>query len=102
MRKGSARGGPPSSDSVGTLLASIANSISVALRILGLSDKRHWGQDELEQVYALEAALDQARKDFQELSPLVGGQLHYEADRTREFLPLVRCRESDPAAQSPC
>ena len=68
---------------VGTLLAAIANSIAEGLRILSLADKRQWGQDEHEQVHALEVVQDQARRDFQELSPLVNGQAQYEHDRTR-------------------
>ncbi|KAF4120794.1 hypothetical protein GMORB2_2798 [Geosmithia morbida] len=80
----------PPSDSVGSLLAAIANSISDAIRILNLSDKRLWGLDEVEQLRALEQALDEARKDFQELSPLVNGQLIYEADRTHDSLVELR------------
>lgn len=73
-------------DSVGTLLADIANIISDGQRILSLSDKRHWGQDEREQERALESVLDEARKDFQELGPLVNGngRSQYEHDRRRE------------------
>lgn len=71
-------------DSVGTLLADIANLISDGQRILSFSDKRHWGQDEREQERALEAVLDEARKDFQELGPLVNGRAQYEHDRRRE------------------
>lgn len=69
------------SATVGTLLADIANSISDSLRILNLSDKRHWGEEEHDQVRALEDVLDEARKDFQEMSPLVNGQFQYENDR---------------------
>ncbi|QPG96383.1 hypothetical protein C2857_004036 [Epichloe festucae Fl1] len=68
-------------DSVGTLLAEIANLIIDGLRIFSLSDKRHWGPDEYEQVQALEDALNQAKKDFQALCPLVNGQAQYEHDR---------------------
>lgn len=73
-------------DSVGTLLADIANIISDGQRILSFSDKRHWGQDEREQERALESVLDEARKDFQELGPLVNanGRSQYEHDRRRE------------------
>lgn len=73
-------------DSVGTLLADIANIISDGQRILSLSDKRHWGQDEREQERALNSVLDEARKDFQELGPLVNGngRSQYEHDRRRE------------------
>jgi hypothetical protein len=74
-------------DSVGTLLADIANLITDGQRILSFSDKRHWGQDEREQERALDAVLDEARKDFQELGPLVNGRSQYEHDRRRENFP---------------
>jgi hypothetical protein len=70
-------------ETVGTLLADIADHISEALRVLSFSDKRQWGPDEYEQTRALQRALDEAKKDFQELSPLVNGQFHYEHDRKR-------------------
>lgn len=76
---------PPAVDSVGSLLAAVANLTADGLRILSFADKRQWGPDEHEQVRALEELLDEARKDFQELAPLLNGQLHYEHDRTREF-----------------
>lgn len=81
-------GGPghSSSDTVGSLLASIATLVAEALRLLSFADKRAWAMDEHEQVRALEDVLDEARKDFQEMGPLVNGQLHYEGDRTRESL----------------
>lgn len=72
-------------DSVGSLLAAVANLVAESLRGLALSDKRAWGPDEHEQVRALEEVLDEARKDFQELGPLVNGQFLYENDRTREL-----------------
>ena len=72
-------------DSVGTLLADMANLLGEGLRILGHSDKRHWGQDEHEQVHALEQALDEAKKDYQELCPLVNGQAQYRHDRNRKL-----------------
>lgn len=75
-----------SSDSVGTLLAAIANLIADGLRIVSFADKRQWGPDEHEQVRALEVVLDEARNDFQQLAPLVNGQSHYEHDRKREWL----------------
>lgn len=68
-------------ESVGSLLAAIATLIAQGLRILSLADKNHWGPDEHEQVHALAAALDEAKKDFQELAPLVNGQIYYETDR---------------------
>ena len=72
-------------DTVGSLLAGIANLLGEALRNLMFADKRQWGPDEFEQVRALEDALDEAKKDFQELGPLVNGQFYYENDRRREF-----------------
>lgn len=80
-----------SADTVGSLLASIANSLQDGLRILMFADKRGWGPDEFEQVRALEEALDEAKKDFQDMSPLVNGQFYYENDRRSmcaSFLPL--------------
>lgn len=68
-------------DSVGSLLAEIATLLAEGLRIFSLADKRHWGQDECEQVRALEEALNEAKTDFQELCPLVNGQAQYEHDR---------------------
>jgi hypothetical protein len=72
-------------DTVGSLLAAIATLLAQGLRILSLADKSHWGPDEHEQVQALAAALDEAKKDFQELAPLVNGQIYYETDRKRMF-----------------
>lgn len=69
-------------DAVGSLLADIAGLIVDGLRILGIADKRHLGQDEHELLRAMERVLDDAKKDFQELSPLVKGQAHYEHDRS--------------------
>ncbi|KAG8422981.1 hypothetical protein J3459_009900 [Metarhizium acridum] len=77
-------------DSVGTLLADIANLLLEGLRIFSLADKRHWRQDEHEQVKALEEALNEAKKDFQELCPLVNGQSQYEHDRKYETLQELR------------
>ncbi len=71
---------------VGSLLAGIATALTEALRILMFADKRQWGPDEFEQIRALEEALDDAKKDFQEMAPLVHGQFYYEGDRTRAFL----------------
>lgn len=68
-------------ESVGSLLAAIANSINDALRLLMFADKAHWGPDEFEQVRALEATLDEAKKDFQEMGPLLKGSVYYENDR---------------------
>ncbi|KAK0383465.1 hypothetical protein NLU13_9376 [Sarocladium strictum] len=77
-------------DSVGSLLADIANLIADAIRILTVSDKRHWGPDEHEHKRALDAVLDEARKDFQELSPLLNGQQNYEFDRRHQSLEELR------------
>lgn len=70
-----------SDESVGSLLAIIANSINDALRILMFADKRAWGPDEFEQLRLLEETLDEAKKDFQELPALVNGRFYYEHDR---------------------
>ena len=70
-----------SAETVGSLLAEIATSLHESLRLLMFADKRGWGPDEFEQVRALEESLDEAKKDFQELSPLVNGQYYYENDR---------------------
>ncbi|KAK5993681.1 hypothetical protein PT974_07117 [Cladobotryum mycophilum] len=77
-------------ETVGTLLADIANLVSEGLRILSFSDKRQWGQDEHEQVRALEVVLDEARKDFQDLGPLVNGRSQYEHDRRHESIEELR------------
>ncbi|KAI1039850.1 hypothetical protein LB505_007112 [Fusarium chuoi] len=77
-----------SSDSVGSLLAAIATLLSQGLRMLSLADKSHWGPDEHEQVHAFASALDEAKKDFQELAPLVNGQIYYETDRKRTYSPM--------------
>ncbi|KAK4453306.1 hypothetical protein QBC34DRAFT_292193 [Podospora aff. communis PSN243] len=73
-------------DTVGALLAVIATSLTESLRILMFADKRQWGPDEFEQLRALEAALDDAKKDFQEMAPLVKGQFYYQNDRTIDSL----------------
>lgn len=70
-------------DTVGSLLADIAVAINDALRMLMFADKRHWSPDEFEQVRALEDALDEAKKDFQEMGPLLKGSQYYENDRRR-------------------
>ena len=81
-------------DSVGTLLANIATSLNDALRIFTLADKRQWGPDEYDQFRALQDALDEAKKDFQEMGPLVNGQFYYENDR--------RCKSAtQPPPKSP-
>lgn len=73
-------------ESVGSLLASIANSINDALRLLMFADKAHWGPDEFEQVRALEHTLDEAKKDFQEMGPLLKGSVYYENDRRSMYI----------------
>lgn len=75
-------------DTVGSLLAEIANILADALRMLMFADKRHWGSDEFEQVRAFEDALDEAKGDFQELGPLLKGSFYYENDRRRMFGPI--------------
>ncbi|TQV91002.1 hypothetical protein V2A60_008187 [Cordyceps javanica] len=77
-------------DSVGSLLAVIANLLVDGLRLLGLADKRHWGPDEYELQRAMERALNDAKADFQELSPLLKSQSHYEHDRTFASLEELR------------
>ncbi|KAJ0334566.1 hypothetical protein COL5a_000627 [Colletotrichum fioriniae] len=73
-----------SSPTVGSLLAAIATLVSDGLRILKFADKRQWGPDEHEQLRLLEDTLDDAKKDFQELSVLVNGQRYYMNDRKPE------------------
>ncbi|KAG4220525.1 hypothetical protein PC116_g30996 [Phytophthora cactorum] len=70
-----------SHETVGSLLAVIANSLNDGLRILMFADKRAWGSDEFEQLRLLEETLDEAKKDFQELPALVNGKFYYENDR---------------------
>lgn len=77
------------SDSVGSLLADIAQLTTEGLRILSLADKRHWGQDEYEQQQALEALLDEAKKDFQELPSWLNGQTQYQYDRKCESFSTI-------------
>ena len=76
-------------DSVGTLLAEIANLLLDGLKLLRLADKRHWGPDEHEQHRALDVALNEAKKDYQELPPLLNGQAQYEHDRNRTDCPRL-------------
>ncbi|TGJ83868.1 hypothetical protein E0Z10_g4877 [Xylaria hypoxylon] len=77
-------------DTVGSLLAIIANSIQDALRILMFADKRAWGPPEFEQLRLLEEALDEAKRDFQELPTLVNGRFYYENDRKADSLDEIR------------
>lgn len=74
---------------MGSLLADIANHIQDGLRMLMFADKRGWGPDEFEQVRALEVALDEAKTDFQDLAPLLGGQFYYEHDRRGMLLSIL-------------
>lgn len=70
-------------ETVGSLLAVIANSLNDALRVLMFADKRAWGPDEFEQLRLLEETLDEAKRDFQELPTMVNGRFYYEHDRKR-------------------
>ncbi|KAK8100333.1 hypothetical protein PG999_010707 [Apiospora kogelbergensis] len=79
-----------SNETVGSLLAVIANSINDALRIMMFADKRAWGPDEFEQLRLLEDLLDEAKRDFQELPLLVKGQFYYEHNRKPESLEDLR------------
>ncbi|KAI1449693.1 hypothetical protein F5Y02DRAFT_158173 [Annulohypoxylon stygium] len=76
-----------SHETVGSLLAIIANSLNDGLRILMFADKRAWGSDEFEQLRLLEETLDEAKKDFQELPTLVNGRFYYENDRISMYAP---------------
>ncbi|KAI5865547.1 hypothetical protein GGS23DRAFT_432623 [Durotheca rogersii] len=77
-------------ETVGSLLAVIANSLNDGLRIMMFADKKAWGPDEFEQLRLLEEALDEAKKDFQELPDLVNGRFYYENDRIEESLEDLR------------
>ncbi|KAI1876540.1 hypothetical protein JX265_004066 [Neoarthrinium moseri] len=77
-------------ESVGSLLAVIANSINDGLRILMFADKRAWGPDEFEQLRLLEETIDEAKKDFQSLPALVHGRGYYEHDRKSDSLEDLR------------
>ncbi|EJT74025.1 hypothetical protein GGTG_07874 [Gaeumannomyces tritici R3-111a-1] len=77
-------------DTVGTVLAAIATSLSDAIRTLMFADKRQWGPDEFEQTRALEEALDEAKRDFQAMSRLVNGQFFYERDRNSKSVEELR------------
>ncbi|KJR86737.1 uncharacterized protein SPSK_02339 [Sporothrix schenckii 1099-18] len=77
---------PTPTETVGSLLAAIATALQDVLRILMFADKRGWGPDEFEQVRAVEEALDEAKRDFQAMAPLVNGQFYYENDRKPESL----------------
>lgn len=77
-------------DTVGSLLANIAQSLNDALRVFSLADKRHWGADEDDQFRALEDVLDEAKKDFQAMGPLVNGQFYYESDRRGKYLSTIQ------------
>ncbi|KAI0019600.1 hypothetical protein F4780DRAFT_432129 [Xylariomycetidae sp. FL0641] len=77
-------------ETVGSLLAVIANSINDALRILNYADKRAWGPDEFEQLRLLDDTIDEAKKDFQELPALVNGRFYYENDVKDESLEDLR------------
>lgn len=74
---------PEESETVGSLLADIANAINDTLRILMFADKTHWESDEFEQVRTVDDTLNEAKRDFQELGSLVKGSFYYERDRRR-------------------
>ncbi|KAI0188710.1 hypothetical protein F4808DRAFT_55857 [Astrocystis sublimbata] len=82
----SSDGKPVSVHTVGSLLAVVANSVQDALRILMFADKRAWKSPEFEQLRLLEEALDEAKRDFQELPLLVNGRFYYENDRKPDSL----------------
>jgi hypothetical protein len=86
-------------DTVGSLLADIADILGAALRTLRIADKRAWGPDEEEQVRALEETLDEARRDFQFLGPLVSG-LDGRKDGDKKQNPVYY--ENDRKGKSPC
>lgn len=88
-------------DTVGSLLAEIANILADALRMLMFADKRHWASDEFEQVRAFEETLDEAKGDFQELGPLLKGSFYYENDRRRMFGPYYPLVQSQAGFFSP-
>ncbi|KAI1180840.1 hypothetical protein F4777DRAFT_174683 [Nemania sp. FL0916] len=77
-------------DTVGSLLATVANSIQDALRPLMFADKRHWQSPEFEQLRLLEETLDEAKRDFQELPALVNGRFYYENDQRADSLDELR------------
>ncbi|KAI0157738.1 hypothetical protein GGR57DRAFT_53730 [Xylariaceae sp. FL1272] len=77
-------------ETVGSLLAIVANSVQDALRVLMFADKRAWGRPEFEQLRLLEETLDEAKRDFQELPALVNGRFYYENDRKPESLDELR------------
>ncbi|KAJ3558652.1 hypothetical protein NPX13_g9665 [Xylaria arbuscula] len=83
------RDGRVAVDTVGSLLAAIANAIQDALRVLMFADKRTWGTPEFEQLRLLEEVLDEAKRDFQELPALVNGRFYYENDRKGMFMSLI-------------
>ncbi|KAI1367450.1 hypothetical protein F5Y08DRAFT_67115 [Xylaria arbuscula] len=84
------RDGRVAVDTVGSLLAAIANAIQDALRVLMFADKRTWGTPEFEQLRLLEEVLDEAKRDFQELPALVNGRFYYENDRKEDSLDELR------------
>ncbi|KAI1117265.1 hypothetical protein F5Y14DRAFT_376790 [Nemania sp. NC0429] len=77
-------------DTVGSLLADVANLIQDALRILMFADKRAWESPEFEQLRLLEETLDEAKRDFQELPVFVNGRFYYESDQQADSLEELR------------
>lgn len=90
-----------SNETVGSLLAVIANSINDALRIFMFADKRAWGADEFEQLRLLEDTLDEAKRDFQELPILVKGRVYYEHDRKCKFRMTSKRPPQPPSSPPP-
>ena len=58
-------------DTVGSLLAAIANALQDGRRMLMFADKRGWGPDEFEQVRALDEALDRLTAAEPQVAELV-------------------------------
>ncbi|KAH8909002.1 hypothetical protein BR93DRAFT_994653 [Coniochaeta sp. PMI_546] len=81
---------PRTAETVGSLLATIAESLTSALRLFALADKSHWGPDEAAQVLALRRVLSAAGRDFEVLSALVGGGTYLEHDARGETLAELR------------
>lgn len=80
----------PAQDTVGTLLARIAQSLQSALRLFALGDNAHWSPDEHAQVLALRQVLGQAGRDFETLAGLVGGGMYFEGDARPETIGEMR------------
>ena len=79
--RGDRRQSAPPLETVGSVLEEIANSLNGIIGSFQIADQRHWGADEQDQLRRLEETIDEAAKDFQELSHLVNGQFYYENDK---------------------